>query len=540
MAVRLTSSQSEYLSRSADLLPYNAAYTAVGFYQIVSDTNDYSHIFQTSNSTSNVDDLGIDADGTTLALYDGATTATGASLTVGAWVGVAIVRASATDLRMYYKASPTTAGVQTGSTITNDVSGRAAADAMQVGRWVGSNIEFANARWAGWKVYTAALTLAELENEWRSLTPKRTANLWGWYPAVHADIANAVKDYSGNGRDWTANNTPTVEDAPPISWGARQIIVVPSAVASGDIAGTIDLTITPVGALTGAGALAGAVALSLTPTGSLTGAGVLAGSIALALDIDGALTNGSAGSVTGAIELAIAATGALTGTGALDGAVPLDLDVAGALTGTGALAGAVPLSITPQGSLTGAGALSGSVGIALDIAGTLIDSPSSEIAGSVALSLDVTGALVGAGALVGSIDLGFGISGTFVQTASEFSGGLFFAFEREVERRRKERRKREEDEEEAKKLKDDIDREIAVLLHQQEADDAEAQELSRLKVMVAQFADKAAEEAMTERVRSALVRANVQQNVSAYLALERELTRVMEEEEFMILMVLAN
>jgi hypothetical protein len=338
------------------------------------------------------------------------------------------------------------------------------------------------------------------------------------------------------------------------------VIEVKEAAAGGAITGTVGLSITPTGTLTGAGALAGSVALSLTPTGALTGAGALVGSAALSITPTGTLTG--AGALAGAVALSVAPSGTLTGAGALAGSVPLALSVTGtladdnagaiagsigltlaatgALTGAGALAGTVPLTITPTGVLTGAGALAGSVGVALDVDGTLTGTAAGDMAGSITISFGVTGALIGAGALVGSIDLGLGVTGTFVPVQSEFSGGFYFAFERETERRRRERRKREEAEEETQQLQDDIDREIATLLHQQEAEDAEAQELNRLKAMVAQFADKAAEEAMTERVRTAFVRANAKQNIASYLALEKELNRAMEEEEFMILMVLAN
>lgn len=306
------------------------------------------------------------------------------------------------------------------------------------------------------------------------------------------------------------------------SGGSQRIAHLHVAAASGGgaITGDIPLTLTPVGTLTGTGALAGSVALTITPQGALTGSGALAGSATLSLDVSGTLEDSEAGAVTGSVSLTITPAGTLTGAGALVGAIPLSLTPQGALTGSGALAGSVPLSISVDGALDGelAGAMTGSAGLALDVSGTL----------------------TGAGALAGSVDLGITVSGRFPQPESEFSGGFYFAFEREMERRRRERRKREEDEEEARQLQDEIDREIAVLLHQKEAKDAQGRELDRLKVMVAQFADKAAEEAMTERVRNALIRANVQQNISAYLALERELTRALEEEEFIVLMALIS
>jgi hypothetical protein len=121
-----------------------------------------------------------------------------------------------------------------------------------------------------------------------------------------------------------------------------------------------------------------------------------------------------------------------------------------------------------------------------------------------------------------------------------FTGGFFVAFERERERRRKRKRELEEAEEQARQLKDAVDREIAQLLQVAERKAEFEQNIVRLKRIAARFADKEAEAAMSERVRTALVRAQAQESVSAYLALQRELEHMLEEEEFAILMLLAN
>lgn len=121
----------------------------------------------------------------------------------------------------------------------------------------------------------------------------------------------------------------------------------------------------------------------------------------------------------------------------------------------------------------------------------------------------------------------------------QFSGGFFHLFERQQGARRKRKRELEEAEEAIEKLAP-IDREIAQLLQERERKDDFDANLSRLKRLVGEFADKEAEAAMSERVRTAFARAQAQESVSAYLSLQRELERQLEEEEFAILMILAN
>jgi hypothetical protein len=116
-----------------------------------------------------------------------------------------------------------------------------------------------------------------------------------------------------------------------------------------------------------------------------------------------------------------------------------------------------------------------------------------------------------------------------------FAGGFIYAFEREMARRRKEARERAKAEEEAQALQDALDREIAELLHKQEAEQAKAQELERLKALVSRYDNSGTS---SERVEKAYARALAQQNMSAFLALNRELERMLEEEELLVLTML--
>jgi hypothetical protein len=119
-----------------------------------------------------------------------------------------------------------------------------------------------------------------------------------------------------------------------------------------------------------------------------------------------------------------------------------------------------------------------------------------------------------------------------------FSGGFLYEYEREQNRRRKKRRELDEREEAARDLKDKIDREIAELLARQEAQDERRGELDRLQRLVRDHSHQQLE--LSDRAKIAYVRALTQANFSAMEALDRELQRMLEEEEVAALMLLLN
>jgi hypothetical protein len=111
-------------------------------------------------------------------------------------------------------------------------------------------------------------------------------------------------------------------------------------------------------------------------------------------------------------------------------------------------------------------------------------------------------------------------------------GGFVYAYEREMARRRRERKKRQELEEEAQRIEEETTREIARLLHEQEAKDARRAELDRLSRLVDAYARRGDEAALSERVQKAIKKAAEKQTAWALFALEREMARAQEEEEF--------
>jgi len=190
----------------------NAAYTIMGWVYLSSDLNDYTHFFHTGGQEvydGDTDFVGTDTDGTTLrAGCAGGTSdsfTTGSALTVAQWYHIAMIRSSATSLKVYLNAVEDLS-------YTNDVSSRVMSPLMTVGQYNGKNV---NGRIAAIKVWDAALSTDELSSERYSLLPCRWANLWAYLPTLSA--GSLEKDYSGNGRDFTVNGTLTVEDNPPIA-----------------------------------------------------------------------------------------------------------------------------------------------------------------------------------------------------------------------------------------------------------------------------------------------------------------------------------
>lgn len=130
-----------------------------------------------------------------------------------------------------------------------------------------------------------------------------------------------------------------------------------------------------------------------------------------------------------------------------------------------------------------------------------------------------------------------------VETQEATGGWLFLnQYEAEQQRRRALERRRKELEEETERIQDSVDREIARLLREQEAKDAKREEYERLAKIAKANADLEAARRYSERVAKAYARVITQGNYSAIEALDRELKRAREEEEFILvaLMMLAE
>jgi len=228
MAVRFDETVGKRLYRTTDLLNYNAAYT-VAFWGYPISLGSSDTTFSTmgsSISSAGVDlcQLFLGSGRVGLYIHNGSSDAgaAGAVVTMNTWYRIWIVRASATSIVFYLNGTGT-------SPITLDVSGRGASAAMGLGNtyysgsWIGEEID---ARMANVKIWSAALSVAELKTEDRSMRPRRIANLYGWWP-IFPGSGERVRDYGASGRDWTEGGTLTDEAGPPVPWGFSTVWQIP-------------------------------------------------------------------------------------------------------------------------------------------------------------------------------------------------------------------------------------------------------------------------------------------------------------------------
>lgn len=231
MAVRFDGTSGEDFRRTANLPNVNS-FTVCGWAKLSVDTNTYATLFSLQDSGGpNYILLTTALDGTTLGIWgpgDGSGT-TLQALTVGQWFFWAVTCSGtgANQLISYY-ATP-------GATSLTSAS-RAAGVANYTPTRMSLGDDSFGEPWNGCiervRVWDAALSTAELLQEMNRTAPARYSNLNIFSPMIASTVALSATDYSGNGRNWTANGTLAVEHGAPVSWGARPIIV-PFASAGG-------------------------------------------------------------------------------------------------------------------------------------------------------------------------------------------------------------------------------------------------------------------------------------------------------------------
>lgn len=304
MSVRFDNA-ADRLLRTADLLDMNSVYTWCAWVYLVSNLATQSTFFALNdNNVNNLDIVRTAANGVQVQLrcsIGGAgTNVGGTTLSVGTWYHVAMVRESQTSLKAYLN------GVLD-ATATDNITGRVAAQRMEHGAIRSTNAQPSDSRVAAIKAWNTNLTAAEIAQEVQTIRPVRSANLYGFWPAFPT-TAERLRDYSGNGRDWTESGMLTDEDPPPVSWGSR-IIFFPF---------TVPAPVTPAAA----GPYVGDTAIydALGAVGSISGA-------ALALADAMYDTAGATGSITGGtVQSSDTAYDALTATGSTSGATTLPAD----------------------------------------------------------------------------------------------------------------------------------------------------------------------------------------------------------------------
>jgi predicted ribosome quality control (RQC) complex YloA/Tae2 family protein len=120
------------------------------------------------------------------------------------------------------------------------------------------------------------------------------------------------------------------------------------------------------------------------------------------------------------------------------------------------------------------------------------------------------------------------------------AGGWAFYndYQAELQRRRRRERDRQRLEEETEQIQDELDRAIAQELRKQERLDDKRKDYERLAELAKANADLEAARQYSERVATAYARAIEKGTYSALEALDRELQRANEDEEFLVTAVL--
>ncbi|MEV0616195.1 LamG-like jellyroll fold domain-containing protein [Nonomuraea sp. NPDC050404] len=148
--------------------------------------------------------------------------------TAATWyrIGVVVSGADAT----FYRAA---AGDPLGSGSVADFSPPAAPQQWTIGD--DPYDDWWDGRLAALKVWDAALSAVEVEDELAQHVPRRTSNLLRFHPFLNAELT----DYSGNNNALSGGTGTTTESGPPIPWAsAIPTIIIPPAVPSGvDAAG---------------------------------------------------------------------------------------------------------------------------------------------------------------------------------------------------------------------------------------------------------------------------------------------------------------
>lgn len=167
---------------------------------------------------------------------------------------------------------------------------------------------------------------------------------------------------------------------------------------------------------------------------------------------------------------------------------------------------------------------------------TWLNRPPYQIPSSALATVDITFGVSGVGATstIGTVDITFGLAAATAAGATS-SGGFFYDLDGYGDKRRRARRERDLEIAQAEAIPDQMDREIAVLLHTQSIKDAERQELLRLRGLA-----KHAPEIDHERVLAALAKARTAESLAAFEALAREIERMNDEEDFAVLLMIAD
>jgi len=314
VAIRFTEGTGEALTRTD---PPTTTLTIAYWMYLVSNLGWDIHVrYQGSNPPS----IGLNGTGTQIVLQDDVDGSTGANVSVNTWYHVAWVRRAAADNELFLN----------GVNVVDGFTMNAPSGNLAVGTWIPGDYSYSPGwRVAGIKIWSAALSAAEVAQEMHVIQPRRTADLYGWWPCFPG-ATERITDYSGNGRNWSTTGTLSDEDPPPVSWGSR-VWVAPWV----KVAGTLTATVAGVSSVSGA-------ASARKSLGGATDSGsAITSALAVSRPLAGAI-NADSG-VAGAFVLWRHLAGITAGTSTTTGTFVIARPLAGTTNGVSAITGSLPL-----------------------------------------------------------------------------------------------------------------------------------------------------------------------------------------------------
>lgn len=299
---------------------------------------------------------------------------------VGTWRKVAMVVTSG-HVDCYFGTEGTPGVALTFGYNTTNLTG--VPDYQGVGSASSANTNWFNGRVSGLRIWSAALTEAEIEEEFKYSTPQRTLNLFGaWFPptvtagTVLTAIAGAdlVDGYGRGTPDYTVEDGPTLDAASADVIAARSVQLAGAAgllprssavtTRTASMSGTAALSPSPGGIAARTYALAGSATLSPSPASvapspaSFAGGGTLTCSlgrvVSVAAACSGTASLSASPAATCSTSAQLSGTGSVSATAAAIASTPTALQGSATLTAVGAAVASRSCSAASTATLSAA------------------------------------------------------------------------------------------------------------------------------------------------------------------------------------------
>ena len=198
--------------RTATLPSQSAAFTVMAWVKLIVDRATATSLFWFGSATSGSTGRGLRLNtALQLTIWNGSASNVDAStLTVGVWSHLTWVNTGSSIINLYMD------GVLIASSGT---AGSASFARLQLG-CDGGGTFFINGAIAGFKMWTAALSVAEINRELDYYVPMKVASLDAWVPFLGGKVGSEPfaqgTDFSGRGLGFPQSSS--VVDGPPIMW----------------------------------------------------------------------------------------------------------------------------------------------------------------------------------------------------------------------------------------------------------------------------------------------------------------------------------